>query len=50
MGFVVKEPKEGYLIHEVNNEFFLCKIIKKYESEDEAIEGLLEVLNKPKNK
>lgn len=41
----IDEVKEGYLIHENNGQFILCKIIKKYETKEEAIKELINKLN-----
>lgn len=41
----ISEVKEGYLIHENNGEFVLCKIIEKYDSKEEAIKELINKLN-----
>lgn len=41
----ISEVKEGYLIHENNGEFILCKIIKKYDNKEEALKELINKLN-----
>lgn len=41
----INEVKEGYLIHENNGQYILCKIIEKYNTKEEAIEKLINKLN-----
>lgn len=48
MNFNTNEIKEGYLIHKSENNYVLCKIIKKYKTEDEAIKALIEKLTSKK--
>lgn len=42
----ISEVKEGYLIHENNGEFILCKIIEKYDTKEQALKELINKLNK----
>jgi hypothetical protein len=45
----LKETKEGYLIHETNDKYIVCKIIKECDTKEEALKELIKNLNK-KNK
>lgn len=41
----ISEVKEGYLIHENNGQYILCKIIEKYNDKEKALEELINKLN-----
>lgn len=42
------KTKEGYLIHQNNGEFILCKIIEVFNNEEDATNKLVEILTFPK--
>lgn len=48
MPFEILDKKEGYLIHEVNGKYYLCKIIETYDSQEEAVNELVKAITKNK--
>jgi hypothetical protein len=43
-----KQIKNGYLIHQTENKFIICKILNEYNSQQEANNDLVDLLTKKK--